>query len=345
METDKNKNKEKEASTANTTVQHEIIDVWEENFEEEMDKLAELIDKYPFVAMDTEFPGVCIKSETLIGYQMIKANVDALKLIQVGVSLCDIEGNQPQPVSTWQFNLRFDLSFDRNSPESISMLKEAGINFAELAERGIDPLVFADGMLSSGLVLNENIHWITFHGAFDFGYLMKTLSNTVLPPNLEKFKSSMKTYFANIYDIKILLKEVTELKSSSLSKLASDLDQRRSGTMHQAGSDADLTLRCFFKLKEFYFKSGIPSSLSNKVFGLNNEYGPQPQPARPTTINPLESLETPSINMFQQMVNQQTLMFPSDYRQPFYYAPHDAQLAYSPYHHPFTPMGHQSTTF
>ena len=40
-------------------------------------------------------------------YQTMRCNVDLLKIIQVGLTLADEEGNFPQEVSTWQFNFRF----------------------------------------------------------------------------------------------------------------------------------------------------------------------------------------------------------------------------------------------
>ena len=43
------------------------------------------------------------------GYKFIKSNVDILKLIQVGITLTDENGDTPSPISTWQFNFRFNL--------------------------------------------------------------------------------------------------------------------------------------------------------------------------------------------------------------------------------------------
>lgn len=41
---------------------------------------------------------------------------------------------------------------------------------------GIDMREFAEVIMTSGVVLNEDIKWITFHAGFDFAYLVKILS-------------------------------------------------------------------------------------------------------------------------------------------------------------------------
>mmetsp|Transcript_17558 Transcript_17558/g.39692 ORF Transcript_17558/g.39692 Transcript_17558/m.39692 type:complete len:160 (+) Transcript_17558:850-1329(+) len=74
------------SSSENETV--EIRNVWAENVDEEMENIRELIETHPYVAMDTEFPGVVARpiSGTYapdFQYKSLKCNVDLLKIIQV----------------------------------------------------------------------------------------------------------------------------------------------------------------------------------------------------------------------------------------------------------------------
>jgi CCR4-NOT transcription complex subunit 7/8 len=64
---------------------------------------------------DTEFPGVVarpigtFKTSSDYHYQTMRCNVDLLKIIQVGITLADEEGNFPEECSTWQFNFKFSV--------------------------------------------------------------------------------------------------------------------------------------------------------------------------------------------------------------------------------------------
>lgn len=263
-----------------SSTNEDIVNVWDENLEEELDNITELIEKYNYIAVDTEFPGTVHQSENINDYNHVRNNVNDLKLIQVGFSLANEKGETPQQTSTWQFNLSFDLGTDPHAVDSIDMLKGAGIDFEQLKQNGIPILRFAELLLSSGLVLTDQVHWICFHGSFDFGYLLRAVTNSKMPAAPAKFASSLKTYFPNIYDIKAMLNEVTDLKSRSLNKLAYDLEVKRTGMMHQAGSDSLVTLECFFKLRDNYFKKGIPRKLLNQIFGLDT--------IPPAIIHPLQ---------------------------------------------------------
>ena len=68
-----------------------------------------------FFLQDTEFPGVVAKptgefrSASEYQYQLVKCNVDLLKLIQVGLTFFNEDGEKPAGPVTFQFNLKFSL--------------------------------------------------------------------------------------------------------------------------------------------------------------------------------------------------------------------------------------------
>ena len=79
----------------------EIREVWNDNLEEEFVLIRDIVDKYPYIAMDTEFPGVVLRPLTQFknindyNYVTLKDNVDMLKLIQLGLTFSDEDGNLP----------------------------------------------------------------------------------------------------------------------------------------------------------------------------------------------------------------------------------------------------------
>lgn len=197
------------ASTSSASQQsHDgIIDVYSNNLEEELESIRHAIELYPFVAMDTEFPGVVarpigsFKSSSDYHYQTLRCNVDLLRIIQLGITLCDAQGNLAEPISTWQFNFKFSLSDDMYAPESIDLLTKSGINFKRHEEYGIDVESFGELLISSGLVLLDDVKWISFHSGYDFGYLLKLVSCAPLPTNETDFFELLKLWFPCIYDI------------------------------------------------------------------------------------------------------------------------------------------------
>ncbi|KZT09357.1 CAF1-domain-containing protein [Laetiporus sulphureus 93-53] len=255
-----------------------IRDVWAPNLEQEMNNIRELIEKYPYVAMDTEFPGVVarpigsFKTSSDYHYQTMRCNVDLLKIIQVGLTLADEEGNYPQDVSTWQFNFHFSINEDMYAPESIELLQKSGIDLQRHEEMGIEPNDFAELMITSGLVLSPDTKWVSFHSGYDFGYFVKLLTAESLPTTEETFFEVLRTWFPTIYDIKFVMRACKVLKGG-LQDVADDLGVMRIGPSHQAGSDSLLTASTFFKMREIYFNDHIDDAEYNhKLYGLGQTF-------------------------------------------------------------------------
>ncbi|KAL9230299.1 hypothetical protein vseg_005671 [Gypsophila vaccaria] len=259
-----------------------IREVWNHNLEEEFALIREIVDEFPYVAMDTEFPGVVIrpvgnfKNITDYNYKTLKDNVDMLKLIQLGLTFSDEKGNLPtcgtDKFCIWQFNFReFDVGEDVYASDSIELLKQCGIDFKKNNEVGIDSSRFAELLMSSGIVLNDCVKWVTFHSGYDFGYLLKLLSCRNMPETQAGFFNLINLYFPIVYDIKHLMKFCNSLHGG-LNKLAELLEVERFGICHQAGSDSLLTCCTFMKLKENFF-NGCPEKYAGVLYGLGVEDG------------------------------------------------------------------------
>ncbi|KAG7223549.1 hypothetical protein INR49_028442 [Caranx melampygus] len=206
------------------TVDHSqrICEVWANNLEEELKRIRHVIRKYNYIAMDTEFPGVVarpigeFRSNADYQYQLLRCNVDLLKIIQLGLTFMNEQGEYPPGTSTWQFNFKFNLT------------------------------------------------------GYDFGYLIKILSNANLPEEEVDFFEILRLYFPVIYDVKYLMKSCKNLKGG-LQEVAEQLELERIGPQHQAGSDSLLTGMAFFKMREMFFEDHIDDAkYCGHLYGLGS---------------------------------------------------------------------------
>ena len=259
-----------------------IREVWNDNLEEEFAHIREIVDDFPYIAMDTEFPGIVLrpvgnfKNSNDYHYQTLKDNVDVLKLIQLGLTFSDEQGNLPtcgtDKYCIWQFNFReFNVNEDVFANDSIELLRQSGIDLNKNNENGIDAVRFGELLMSSGIVLNDNVYWVTFHSGYDFGYLVKLLTCQNLPDTQAGFFNLINMYFPTLYDIQHLMKFCNSLHGG-LNKLAELLEVERVGICHQAGSDSLLTACTFRKLKENFF-SGSLEKYAGVLYGLGVENG------------------------------------------------------------------------
>lgn len=181
-----------------------------------------------------------------------------LKLIQLGLTFTDAQGRLPRvggELAVWQVNFReFRLGDDMYAQDSIDLLKTSGIDFRRMEDRGCDVHRFGELLMTSGVVLSDEVHWVTFHSGYDFGYLLKLLTCAPLPPTEQGFFELLGLYFPALYDIKYLMKFCGSLHGG-LNKLAETLEVERIGPQHQAGSDSLLTAATFLKLAATFFNN------------------------------------------------------------------------------------------
>ncbi|URD83446.1 CAF1 family ribonuclease [Musa troglodytarum] len=241
--------------------------VWAWNLEYEFSIIASLVDRFSYVAFDTEFPGFLYSTgrphrllPPSLRYALLKANVDEMELVQLGLTLFDAFGDLPD-IGTggrvgfvWEFNFReFDVRRDPQAPDSIDLLRSSGIDFDRLPLDGIDSGHFAALLYRSGLVAHcrfcrpLSARWIAFHGCYDFAYLIKVLGNgRPLPDTLEEF-------LGLTVDLKYMMRGCKGL-SGGLESVASTLGvPRQAGKSHQAGSDSLVTYQVYLKMKQRFF--------------------------------------------------------------------------------------------
>lgn len=263
-------------------------------------------------------------------YQTLRCNVDLLKVIQLGITLFSENGDLP-PVHpsedssissyrnnllpcpcTWQFNFQFSLDEDMYNQESINFLLEAGIDLDGHSKNGIDPAQFGAMLISSGLVLLEDVRWISFHSGYDFAYIVKLMMGKELPQEEKEYRELLKLHFPAIYDIKYMMKAAQRLLSandnplsptatsilmslgqkSGLQDVANELDVKRTGSAHQAGSDSLITGRVFWAMKEKIFNGTIDDEKHlNQIWGLN-----LPHSGNANSATTDQTASTPNLN-------------------------------------------------
>eukprot|EP01064_Diplonema_japonicum_P029759 TRINITY_DN4891_c0_g3_i1.p1 TRINITY_DN4891_c0_g3~~TRINITY_DN4891_c0_g3_i1.p1 ORF type:complete len:341 (+),score=31.99 TRINITY_DN4891_c0_g3_i1:103-1125(+) len=258
-----------------------IKEVWSENLEDAVTSMSDLVKAgYNVIGMDTEFPGVVahanaktVKNGSSPLWQTIRVNVNILKVIQIGMCFRDSKGNTPPDrVSTFQINFAFDLENDMYALDSITLLKNSGIEFSQLKQKGCDVARFAELILSSGLVLSDEITWVSFASGYDFAYLIRLLTSQEVPYEEAQFLELLEMYFPSFFDTKHMARTCEQLQwNGGLDNLASILDAARIGQAHQAGSDSLVTVNVFFKLLSNSFSSSnspSPESVKNILSGL-----------------------------------------------------------------------------
>lgn len=327
-----------------------IVEVWQHNLEQEVSILRRLIDKYTYVTVDTQFPGIVARPMGLFNgktdyhYQTLRCNVDLLNIIQVGITLFDKDGKEPRPTSdadfeagsynaagrrvgnqsgrsqfpcTWQFNFKFSLDDDMFASSCVDALTQAGVNFELLKTQGIDRHEFACVMISSGLLCDEDVRWVSFHGAYDLGCLTKLLIVQPLPEDEKEFDFLVKKFFPSLIDVKYLIKTALKMHAtgqftpsdSAVSDFVQKLDQKtslenaaellkikRQGAAHQAGSDSLLTGKVFFEIRKKIFGDELSDEHLGKMWGLGNaENNPTGQnQSTPQHFQQLQENSTPN---------------------------------------------------
>ncbi|KAI6214080.1 hypothetical protein M3Y94_00226400 [Aphelenchoides besseyi] len=282
-----------------------LHDVWASNLEEEFANMRVLASKATHIIAAIEFPGVCMTplgtffSREQYSYQQLLVNVNALKPIQFGFTFVhDSPTHGQSQMSVWQFNLHFDREEDMFTNEAIEAYEQAGFNFQRHSTDGVKLLDFGDLLTTSGVIASK-LTWVSYHSAFDFGFLTRSVCGGALPADIREFYRMFRKYFKVAFDVKQLLwhpllkrKQLTP--TMSLQEIATALNIPRWGFRHQAASDSVMTARVFFQLKSELNSSW--NEISHQICGLINGVGGEPVLPQGAVIQAIFTRESSVVN-------------------------------------------------
>ncbi|KAM3334221.1 hypothetical protein ACQJBY_028957 [Aegilops geniculata] len=99
-------------------------------------------------------------------YALMKANVEGLKPLQVGIAVCDHQGQQV----AWEFSLRdFCRLADPHDQKALDYLADQGVDLDILGA-----LLMGSGLMGAGH--GRPLSWITYAGAYYVAYLLKIVT-------------------------------------------------------------------------------------------------------------------------------------------------------------------------
>uniref|UniRef100_A0A8I6YE76 poly(A)-specific ribonuclease n=2 Tax=Hordeum vulgare subsp. vulgare TaxID=112509 RepID=A0A8I6YE76_HORVV len=187
-----------------------VCSVWASNFRDESHNLRRMAWNARYVAVNVQYPGLVHhhagKDHNVLTveerYSVVKANVDTLKPLQVGVALRDADGRH---LGAWEFNLRdFCRLADPCDGNSLKYLDDRGLNVDELRVRGLSAKMLREALLCSGLLdARGGRSWIVYAGAYHVSYLLKLLTGGApLPEDMAGFVDAVRSYLGDqVYDV------------------------------------------------------------------------------------------------------------------------------------------------
>ncbi|KXG38897.1 LOW QUALITY PROTEIN: hypothetical protein SORBI_3001G293900 [Sorghum bicolor] len=239
-----------------------VHEVWADNFHDVEAAIGYFAAHARCVAVDVHYPGVVHGAadhhhlHDLVAltaeqrYATVKANVDALKPLQLGLAVVTDDGM----VAAWEFNLSdFDPAVD---PHAASSVSGRGLRCDDLRLRGI-PVAKLTRALR--LISRPGVSWVTHTGAYHVAYLMKVVSGgNKLAGDVAGFMAAVRRSLGeDVYDVATMASDCRDMPVG-LEGIASRLGVAPPLSMHPlAGAGSVLALGAFMKLRFHVFRGNV----------------------------------------------------------------------------------------
>lgn len=155
-------------------------------------------------------------------------------------------------------------------------MRECGVNFDACNQHGIETEDFSEYLMTSGLVLNPLVTWVSYNGLFDYGYLLRILTNAPLPiagptpekpdtPLYSKFLGTLELYLKRCFDLKAIVRAKGEGAKYQLKVMAQMAGVPPLSPQNQSGSNAMQTLGLFAK----YYNEKVEKDMIFVLSGID----------------------------------------------------------------------------
>lgn len=155
-----------------------VVDVWAQNEAAELARIHGLARGFRVAAVATSIDPSSLPTSTLDeSYEAVRAAVDGVRSVQLGLALLSYDGDLPPAGCVWRFHLGEERG-DANPRRVCEALQTY--------------MHITDGVCA------------TRDGAADVAYLVRHLDGGVLPPRREAFLQRCNVFFRNLYDLRVL---------------------------------------------------------------------------------------------------------------------------------------------
>ncbi|XP_039780750.1 probable CCR4-associated factor 1 homolog 11 [Panicum virgatum] len=190
-------------------------------------------------------------------YAALKANVDALKPLQVGLAVATDDGR----FAAWEFNLSdFDPAADPHAVQSLLHLGRRGLDCLEHRRRGVPVEELTRALRRSRLLSGRpGVSVVTHTGAYHLAYLMKVLSGgDPLPGDMAGFLGAVRRSLGeDVYDVARMAADCRDMPGG-LEHIAGRLRLAPPLALHPlAGAGSVLALEAFIILRDHQFRGDV----------------------------------------------------------------------------------------
>ncbi|TVU08988.1 hypothetical protein EJB05_42420, partial [Eragrostis curvula] len=233
-----------------------VRQVWAHNLDTEMDAVLAFATRAVRVAVNVQYPGVVHGAGMQADpgalapekrYAFLKANVDALKPLQLGLAVATDDGR----CLAWEFNLAgFDRDADPHATRSVAYLAGRGMDLDAHRLRGVPAARLTMALHHCGLLRRPGLAWVTYAGAYHVAYLMKIVTGgRPLPGDVAGFVALVQRFLGgDVHDVARMAGNCPGLPIG-LERIAGALGLAPPlGSAHLAGARAVVAMQVFFAL-------------------------------------------------------------------------------------------------